>query len=35
MPVLGPVRPITQVEISFTDIIAFWFKASLNESGYI
>ena len=29
---LGPVRSVTQVEISFTDARTFWFKASLRES---
>ena len=35
MPGLGPVSPIIQVEISFTDARAFWFKDSLRESGGI
>ena len=35
MPGLWQVRPITQVEISFTDARTFWSKASLRESGDI
>ena len=35
MPGLGPVSPIIQVEILFTDARALWFKDLLRESGGI